>query len=165
MLATVGVSVLSGACTTLGASVFMLAAKIIFFFQFGLFVFCTIGLSIVYALVVFTTLLALMGPEGKKGSLLPLLAAIKSAFHKRGDNEVTCDKCNGRGYYISETVNDTRVNSTAENDNKSFRHSHAIEGEEQSKDCSSAWRVQSEQIPNISNQNTHSPYILYASPV
>ena len=37
MLAEVGISVLSGAVTTLGSSIFLLAAKILFFVQFGLF--------------------------------------------------------------------------------------------------------------------------------
>lgn len=71
-LGHVGISVFSGACTTLGSSVFMLAAKIIFFQQFGIFIFCTIGLSILYSLFLFTTVLAMIGPEGKTGSLLPL---------------------------------------------------------------------------------------------
>ncbi|XP_067028237.1 protein dispatched homolog 1-like isoform X4 [Acropora muricata] len=70
-LGQVGISVLSGASTTLGASVFMLAAKILFFFQFGIFMFCTIGFSIAYALILFTTILAIFGPEGNSGSLQP----------------------------------------------------------------------------------------------
>ncbi|CAB4001250.1 dispatched homolog 3-like, partial [Paramuricea clavata] len=63
-LSHVGISVLSGACTTLGASIFLLAAKILFFFQFGIFIFCTIGFSIMYSLFFFPTVMALVGPEG-----------------------------------------------------------------------------------------------------
>ena len=69
MLGHVGVSVLAGATTTLGASSFMLGAKILFFFQFGVFMFCTIGFSIVYALMLFTVVVGLIGPEGDRGSL------------------------------------------------------------------------------------------------
>ena len=79
MLEEVGVSVLSGAITTMGASVSMLFAQIIFFFQFGIFVFCTILFSITYALFLFTTFMALAGPQGTFGSLKPLYAKIGKA--------------------------------------------------------------------------------------
>jgi len=69
MLGHVGVSVLAGASTTLGASAFMLGSKILFFFQFGIFIFCTIGFSIVYALVVFTIVIGLIGPQGNTGNI------------------------------------------------------------------------------------------------
>ena len=69
MLKHVGVSVLAGACTTLGASAFMLGAKILFFFQFGMFMFCTIGFSILFALGFFTVVVGFIGPVGSKGSL------------------------------------------------------------------------------------------------
>lgn len=72
-LKEVGVSVLSGAVTTLGASMFLLFAQILFFTQFGLFMFGTIGFSILYALGLFTTVMGLIGPENHFGSLRPLL--------------------------------------------------------------------------------------------
>ena len=71
-LAEVGVSVLSGAATTLGSSVFLLAAFILFFTQFGIFMFSTIGFSILYALGFFITVMGLIGPQGETGSLKPL---------------------------------------------------------------------------------------------
>jgi predicted RND superfamily exporter protein len=77
-LGHVGISVFSGACTTLGSAIFMLAAKILFFSQFGIFIFCTIALSILYALFFFTTALALIGPEGNTGSLKPLMRRVKN---------------------------------------------------------------------------------------
>ena len=99
MLGHVGVSVLSGACTTLGASVFMLVAKILFFFQFGIFMFCTIGLSILYSLFFFTALLALVGPEGNKGSIKPLVRYVKDAIREKKSDAVDCDKCQGKGFH------------------------------------------------------------------
>ena len=69
MLAEVGISVLSGAVTTLGSSIFLLAAKILFFVQFGLFMFCTIGFSILFALGLFVTVMAMIGPQGDTGDI------------------------------------------------------------------------------------------------
>ena len=69
MLEEVGISVLSGALTTLGASLFLLFAAILFFVQFGTFMFCTIGFSIIYSLGLFVTVMALCGPENDTGSL------------------------------------------------------------------------------------------------
>ncbi|XP_028402921.1 protein dispatched homolog 3-like [Dendronephthya gigantea] len=79
-LGHVGISVFSGACTTLGSSIFMLAAKILFFSQFGIFIFCTIALSILHALFFFTTVLALIGPENETGSLRPFMRRVKKLF-------------------------------------------------------------------------------------
>ena len=98
-LGHVGISVLSGACTTIGASIFMLFARILFFFQFGIFMFCTIGLSIFYALFFFTTMLALVGPEGNTGSILPLVHYVKNKLRGKKRTDVTCQKCDGRGFH------------------------------------------------------------------
>lgn len=96
-LGSVGISILSGATTTLGASVFMLAAKIVFFFQFGIFMFVTIGLSILYALFFFTTLLALAGPNGKTGSILTIWRFLKKIVcdvsGERKERPVLCERC------------------------------------------------------------------------
>ncbi|ELU17207.1 hypothetical protein CAPTEDRAFT_226825 [Capitella teleta] len=90
MLERIGVSVVSGAATTLGASFFMLFAKILFFMQFGIFMFCTIGFSLLYALGLFATLLAIIGPEGDTGSIRPLLAMVKRWLTGRKKSDVDC---------------------------------------------------------------------------
>ena len=41
--------------------------------------FCTIGFSIVYALVVFTVLVGVIGPEGDKGSLRHMFKCTKNS--------------------------------------------------------------------------------------
>ena len=69
-LEEVGISVLSGAITTLGASFFLCFAKIIFFVQFGLFMFSTIGFSLLFSLGLFTTVLGICGPQGDTGSIM-----------------------------------------------------------------------------------------------
>ena len=103
-LGHVGISVLSGASTSLGASVFMVAAKILFFFQFGIFMFCTIGLSIIYALILFTTILGIFGPEGNTGSLEPFYNWCK---RKTGrpiqEEEISCEEINELGYRSPST--------------------------------------------------------------
>ena len=76
MLEEVGVSVLSGAITTLGASALLLLAQIIFFYQFGFFIFFTILFSIIYALILFTTFMGLAGPENNVGSLKTCFSKI-----------------------------------------------------------------------------------------
>jgi len=67
MLAEIGSSVFSGACTTLGASFFMLFA--VFFMQFGVFMFSTIGFSFFWSMVAFVALVGLVGPEGTFGRI------------------------------------------------------------------------------------------------
>ena len=68
-LTEVGISVLSGCVTTLGASAFMLLAVIVFFEQFGTFLFATLGFAFVYSLILFPTVLGIIGPEDDIGSL------------------------------------------------------------------------------------------------
>lgn len=98
-LGHVGISVLSGASTSLGASVFMVAAKILFFFQFGIFMFCTIGLSIIYALILFTTILGIFGPEGNAGSLEPFYNWCKRKIGRPiQEEEIPCEEINELGY-------------------------------------------------------------------
>lgn len=99
MLERIGVSVVSGAATTLGASFFMLFAKILFFMQFGIFMFCTIGFSLLYALGLFATLLAIIGPEGDTGSIRPLLAMVKRWLTGRKKSDVDCRRCDAKGFH------------------------------------------------------------------
>lgn len=72
MLEEVGVSVLSGATTTLGASLFLLFAIIYFFLKFGAFVFATIGFAMYHSLFTLPAMLAIVGPNGDDGSLSSL---------------------------------------------------------------------------------------------
>jgi multidrug efflux pump subunit AcrB len=98
MLEEVGISVLSGACTTLGASMFMFFAEILFFTQFGIFMFSTIGFSILYALFLFTSALAIMGPQGEFANIRPWFVALKNKIIGRSKEATDCDKCLGKGF-------------------------------------------------------------------
>ncbi|XP_074662875.1 protein dispatched homolog 1-like [Tubulanus polymorphus] len=102
MLDQVGISIISGACTTLGASLFMFFAVILFFTQFGIFLFCTIGFSIFYSLLFFTAVLCTLGPQGEFGSILPFGRWIKRKFKGRSVVDVDCAVCDGKGFYTPE---------------------------------------------------------------
>jgi len=69
MLEMMGISVFSGACTTLGASVFMFFGQIQFIVRFGIFMFCTIGFSLVFSLGLFTTMMGIIGPSSDTGDI------------------------------------------------------------------------------------------------
>ena len=95
-LQRVGISVLSGAITTLGASFFLMFARIVFFFQFGVFVFCTIGSSMVFSLFVFMAAYSIMGPQGYNGSFLKCCKdKDKKTKDKSQDGDRDVEKPNG----------------------------------------------------------------------
>ena len=88
-LEEVGISVLSGCLTTLGASFFLMLAIIIFFVKFGIFMFITIGFSVLYSLGLFMTVLGIIGPQGNTGSLWPLVEKVKLWIRKRKESKNT----------------------------------------------------------------------------
>lgn len=82
LLHEAGVSIVSGALTTVGASVFLLFAKIVFFMQFGLFILFTVGFSVIYSLGMFVILLVLIGPEDDRYSVSKWIRRMKSKAKK-----------------------------------------------------------------------------------
>ncbi|CAG5124156.1 unnamed protein product, partial [Candidula unifasciata] len=80
MLEHMGISVLSGAITTSGAAIFLLQAKIFFFFQFGVFIILTIFFSLFYNLFWFAPMMAVIGPEGNTGSLTIVVRWIQKVL-------------------------------------------------------------------------------------
>ncbi|KAH9489233.1 hypothetical protein Btru_048812, partial [Bulinus truncatus] len=103
MLENMGVSVVSGAISTLGAAAFMIGAQIQFFLQFGIFMFCTIGFSLIYSLCLFTPMLGLIGPEGYCGSLVPLVRWVWYKIIGRGKDDTKCSQCDGKGFTKQNT--------------------------------------------------------------
>jgi multidrug efflux pump subunit AcrB len=57
----------------------MFFAKVQFFKQFGVFLFCTIGFSLLFSLGMFTLLMGLFGPENNNGCLKTLFAKLRVA--------------------------------------------------------------------------------------
>lgn len=83
MVKDMGVSVLSGALSTLLAAFPMFFAPNVFFVKFATFLFVTIALSCIYALVFFPALLTIAGPMGEAGSLYAWLGRTKdNLFHE-----------------------------------------------------------------------------------
>ena len=76
MLDEMAVSVFFGACTTLGASMFMFIAVMSFFFQFGIFMFSTIGFSLFFSMGMFVTLMGICGPQGHTGNIVAMVKAV-----------------------------------------------------------------------------------------
>lgn len=64
-----GVSVVGGAATTIGASVFLMLTQMLFFARFGSFIFMTIGYSTVFAFFYFIGACFMFGPEENFGSI------------------------------------------------------------------------------------------------
>jgi uncharacterized protein YneR len=77
MLTEVGISVISGAVSTLGATVFLFMCVMQFFKKFGMFIFFTILCSCVYALILYPALMAILGPAGNFGNLRALCSKQK----------------------------------------------------------------------------------------
>lgn len=77
MIEEMGVSVLSGALSTLIAAFFMFFAPNTFFVKFASFLFVTIALSCIYALVLFPAILAVIGPTGHTGEIYLWMRRIK----------------------------------------------------------------------------------------
>lgn len=87
MLVEMGTSVFFGACTTLGASAFMFFAQVQFFMQFGVFLFCTIGFSLLFSLGMFTLLMGLCGPENNTGCLKTLFAKLRDKCRNKKEEK------------------------------------------------------------------------------
>lgn len=68
-LGGIGISIVSGAITTLGCGFFLLFAQVVFFQKFGVLITSTILFSLFFALVFFTALNHIFGPQGKVGNL------------------------------------------------------------------------------------------------
>ena len=85
-LTEVGISVLSGCITTVGASAFMLFAFILFFTQFGTFLFATLGFSFLYSIAFFTTCLGLFGPQGDSGSVKLIAKRIYNCCRRKSES-------------------------------------------------------------------------------
>ena len=79
-LELVGVSVMSGAGTTLCAMSMLLFANFVFFHQFGVVLFATIGFSFVYAIGFFMTVLAIVGPQEHTGSIRMVRRFVSEMF-------------------------------------------------------------------------------------
>mmetsp|Transcript_3735 Transcript_3735/g.11576 ORF Transcript_3735/g.11576 Transcript_3735/m.11576 type:complete len:1175 (-) Transcript_3735:180-3704(-) len=107
-LAHTGMSVLSGAISTILASIPMLATQISFFFKFGVFILLTIVLSLTFSLLFFASILAEFGPVGTTGSV----AILYRGCVKRSQEEIEGQEAEQR--LVDERVASERRLSEAE---------------------------------------------------
>ena len=68
-ISAMGVSIFSGAMTTLGSGVFLFGGKIIFFQKFALIITTTVIFSLTYALIYFLAFMHAFGPENTQGNI------------------------------------------------------------------------------------------------
>jgi predicted RND superfamily exporter protein len=75
-LTEMGVSVVSGAATTVLASLFLIPATFAFYNVFGIFMLITVIFSLLVSLTMLPALLCILGPEGDRGDLVFLRGMI-----------------------------------------------------------------------------------------
>ena len=68
-ISAMGVSIFSGAITTLGSGIFLFGGTIVFFKKFGLVIVLTVILSLIYAFLYFMAFLHTFGPNGRMGDI------------------------------------------------------------------------------------------------
>ena len=78
-----GETVLAGAITTAGSTVFLLACQLTFFTAMGTLIILTVAYSLGYSLLFFMPLLRIMGPEGRVGDICHFLRGLKCACCRR----------------------------------------------------------------------------------
>lgn len=88
MLEEMAVPVFFGACTSLGATIFMFMTQLIVFFKFGVFMFTTIGFSLFFSMGMFVTLMGLIGPQGDTGNLVVLFKMLRNWYISKRNSEL-----------------------------------------------------------------------------
>eukprot|EP01052_Picozoa_sp_SAG31_P033394 SAG31_NODE_3766_length_3902_cov_3.028399_1_plen_754_part_00 len=89
---TMGVTVLMGGMTTLGAGSFLFFCTLVFFYKFAILVTTTILFSMIAALFFFMPLLATIGPEGEFGNIGACVRSVqRTCGGERGDTTSRAD--------------------------------------------------------------------------
>merc|ERR1719198_310188 len=104
MLIKMGVAVVNGATTTIGAAGFMCATYIIFFQKFGIVILVTVLQSLLTALFFFSAMMALVGPQGKFGEIS--LAGTVCRKRSLAGESSAVESCNAKkSEGLEESVN------------------------------------------------------------
>merc|ERR1711907_150672 len=82
MLVRMGFAVINGGITTIGAAALMCACYITFFQKFGIVILVTVFQALVQALVFFSAMMAIFGPQGTYGDV-----SLGSCFKKASSNQ------------------------------------------------------------------------------
>ena len=91
-LTGIGISIFSGAITTIASSIFLFLATIKFFESFAILVLATILFSLLFSLVLFSSINFWIGPSGNFGNakhyiVTPLIKKLKECCKKKNVNE------------------------------------------------------------------------------
>merc|ERR1712242_545295 len=86
-LLTMGISVVSGAATTMLAGFMLIFPAFIFFYKMGWIIMTTVLLAMLWALMFFPAIVAAMGPEGDQGDLNKYLAMCPCQSCKKEEEE------------------------------------------------------------------------------
>lgn len=96
-ISAMGISIFSGAVTTLGSGIFLLGGTIIFFERFGLVIIMTVILSLIYSIIFFLAVLHVAGPQGKMGNLCIFWRACIETWRETGQGaQVVSDRQGSR---------------------------------------------------------------------
>mmetsp|Transcript_59937 Transcript_59937/g.147347 ORF Transcript_59937/g.147347 Transcript_59937/m.147347 type:complete len:1142 (-) Transcript_59937:8-3433(-) len=93
-LGEMGISVFSGAITTLAASGLLFACKFNAFFEYGSFIFFVIFWSILWAIIMFPAMMIQFGPQGRSGDIPPIVYIHKLCWAGLEDH-MPKDESNG----------------------------------------------------------------------
>jgi hypothetical protein len=107
MMEEMGVSVLSGALSTLLAVFLMFFAPNSFFVKFATFLFVTIALSCLYAMTFFPALLSIVGPLGTSGEIYVKLKECR----KKMLHQYTKDYIQSKEFFKRETENSEKTSA------------------------------------------------------
>merc|ERR1712087_518243 len=88
-LSTMGISVASGAITTMGAGGSLFMCDIAFFQQYGSFIFLVILISLLAAMTNLPAMLPIIGPEGEQCRITPLYMLKEKFVHRAEPVEVS----------------------------------------------------------------------------
>jgi len=95
-VAEMGISIFSGAMTTIGSAVFLFGGKLGFFRKFAFMISTTVILALVYSLVYYIALSHGFGPEGSTGNvgraIKQCIKTVRGKKSRRGRRKSPVDK-------------------------------------------------------------------------
>jgi predicted RND superfamily exporter protein len=103
MLGEIGISVFAASITTFLSAVALFACTVLFFFKFGVFIALTIVISMVYAFLLFSALVAVVGPLSNEPDWTRMYRCVSGAPAPVADN----------GSQVSDTVSNPARHITA----------------------------------------------------
>jgi len=99
MLGIAGISIISGAVSTMGGIVFLCGAYIVYLFKFGTTILFLSFSSILFSLIGFTAAVSLVGPQKANGDVRWTLFSIRAWWTKNPKHQEAAEK---RAAYLSK---------------------------------------------------------------